>query len=482
MGRALEFEHGRSVVRHELFQEAMGVMNRLGEELVGVDARLMAESLRLAEERHKLKVAINLGRHQRELDNAKAEASLATSREACSRALEEAREADRRRKAAEKRAKAHEEVDRWVAKVCAGLEGRHDLKLQLAETEAAGRAAALRPRLAEVERREGATVAALVTAQAELASAHAELLSLQKRVADAEAIAWQNREEVLQQQTLEHEHAPMLQGLRNRANTALGHICDENAPHPHTDDYASHLRFFTEVVTRLENRSERARQLVEERSRSLLGHAFSHVFSHLQNTYQDIDFDAAIAPVPHAIRGYCTPDEAIHGKETKNERKAEASAQATEERANTADENQAAEENESTRADEDILAGEESARATSSVAPEEQARPAEASSAAPEDTDNARIPSSSVQTEEIHTGSKEPQASLLTIPEEVPATSVDVHVVEEKETQAVTDDIATEIPQPAALETVIQEVVKTLTDTPQPKAEESLLQETEVQS
>nr|XP_020174170.1 vicilin-like seed storage protein At2g18540 [Aegilops tauschii subsp. strangulata] len=251
MGHALEFEHGRSVVRHELFQEAMGAMNQLGEELAGVDARLMAESLRLAEERHKLKVAINLGRHQRELDNAKAGASLATSREACSRALEEAREADRRHEAAEKRAaglallrgtpaeeeeirrreealaleavehslelqrletrerqvaqaedvvgareaKAQEEVDRRVAEVCAGLEGRHDLELQLAETEAAGRATALRPRLAEVERREEATAAALVMAQAELAFTRAEMLSLQKRVADAEAIARQNREE-----------------------------------------------------------------------------------------------------------------------------------------------------------------------------------------------------------------------------------------------------------------------------------------------
>ena len=103
VGRALEFEHGRSVVRHELFQEAMGAMNQLGEELAGVDARLEAEGLRLAEEWHKLKVAMNLSRRQRDLDNAKAEASLKVSYEACSRALEEAREADRRREAAEKR-------------------------------------------------------------------------------------------------------------------------------------------------------------------------------------------------------------------------------------------------------------------------------------------------------------------------------------------------------------------------------------------
>ena len=62
----------------------MGAMSRLGEELAGVDARLEAKGLRLAEEWHRLKVAINLGRHQRELENTKAEASLATSREASS--------------------------------------------------------------------------------------------------------------------------------------------------------------------------------------------------------------------------------------------------------------------------------------------------------------------------------------------------------------------------------------------------------------
>ena len=102
----------RSVIRHELFQEAMGAMNQLGEELVDVDARLVAEGLRLVEERRKLKVAINLGRHQHELDNTKAEASLEVCREACSRALEEAREADRRREAAEKRAW---ELQAWSA-------------------------------------------------------------------------------------------------------------------------------------------------------------------------------------------------------------------------------------------------------------------------------------------------------------------------------------------------------------------------------
>ena len=95
----------------------------------------------------------------------------------------------------------------------------------------------------------------------------------------------------------------MLQDLRNRANTALGHICDVDAPAPHSNDYASHLTFFTEVVTRLEARSARARQLVEERGRGLLERAFSRVFSHLLNADPNFDFDAAIAPVPTAVRG-----------------------------------------------------------------------------------------------------------------------------------------------------------------------------------
>ena len=59
-----------------------------------------------------------------------------------------------------------------------------------------------------------------------------------------------------------------------------------------------------------------------------------------------------------------------------------------------------------------------------------------------------QIPQSPVQTKEIHTGSDEPQASLLTIPEDIPPTSTDVNATEEMETQAATEDIATEIPQP----------------------------------
>ena len=80
----------RRALRQEFLQGAADAVSRIGAELAGEDARLEAEGLRLAEERRKLKVAITLARHQRDLENAKAEASLAASREACSQAAEEA--------------------------------------------------------------------------------------------------------------------------------------------------------------------------------------------------------------------------------------------------------------------------------------------------------------------------------------------------------------------------------------------------------
>ena len=96
----------------------------------------------------------------------------------------------------------------------------------------------------------------------------------------------------------------MLRGLRTRANKALGTICDEHAAHPHAKDYAGHLCFFADVVTRLESRAERDCELVDEKSRGLLGRAFSRVFSHLLNTNPNFDFAATIAPVPMVVRGH----------------------------------------------------------------------------------------------------------------------------------------------------------------------------------
>ena len=100
LGRAQE----RSAVRQKFLQRAADAVSQLGAELAAEDARLEAEGLRLVEERRKLKAVVGLARHQRDLENAKAEASLAASREACSRALKEAQEADKRREAAEERA------------------------------------------------------------------------------------------------------------------------------------------------------------------------------------------------------------------------------------------------------------------------------------------------------------------------------------------------------------------------------------------
>ena len=95
----------RIVIRQEFLRKAMDAMGQLGGELADVDACLEAEGLRLVEERRKLKVAVSLARHQRDLDNAKVEASLVASRKACSRAIEEAREVDQRREITEKSSK-----------------------------------------------------------------------------------------------------------------------------------------------------------------------------------------------------------------------------------------------------------------------------------------------------------------------------------------------------------------------------------------
>ena len=82
----------------------------------------------------------------------------------------------------------------------------------------------------------------------------------------------------------------------------MGTICDEGAPHPHETDFASHLNFFTNIMTHLENRAARNRELVVERSRGLLGRAFSRVFSHLLNCDPHFNFDAVLAPVPSVIQ------------------------------------------------------------------------------------------------------------------------------------------------------------------------------------
>ena len=75
-------------------------------------------------------------------------------------------------------------------------------------------------------------------------------------------------------------------------------VCEQSISHPHEADDASHLRFFTEIVTRLEDRATRARELVEEISQGLLRRVFSCVFGHLLNLDTHFDFDDVIAPMP----------------------------------------------------------------------------------------------------------------------------------------------------------------------------------------
>ena len=102
------------------------------------------------------------------------------------------------------------EIDHRVAEARAGLEREYEERLELVKAEAAGRTAALRTKLTEATQRAEATATALSTAQAELASSHTELLLLQWRVDDAEAVALRNADEIRQRQTLEHMHGPML--------------------------------------------------------------------------------------------------------------------------------------------------------------------------------------------------------------------------------------------------------------------------------
>ena len=84
----------RRALHEEFLRRTADAVSRIRTELAAEDVRLEAEGLRLTEERRKLKVAIALARHQRDLENAKAEVLLAASREPYSQAVEEAREAD----------------------------------------------------------------------------------------------------------------------------------------------------------------------------------------------------------------------------------------------------------------------------------------------------------------------------------------------------------------------------------------------------
>ena len=189
-----------------------------------------------------------------------------------------------------------------MAKARAELAEGHCLDLELLKAEFEGRTSVLRTELQAVKQREGAAREALASSESALDSARAEISSLRKQAEDTASLLEKASSEKSRRLTLEREHGSMLQGLRVRANNALGAICDESAPHPHENDYASHLNFLANIVTILEARVARSRKLVVERSRGLLGRMFSRVFSYLLNRDPHFDFDVALVPMPPVIQ------------------------------------------------------------------------------------------------------------------------------------------------------------------------------------
>ena len=122
-------------------------------------------------------------------------------------------------------------------------------RLELVRTKAEGRTTVLRTKLEEAMWRVDALQAALEAAQGESTTSHAEVLLLRQWVVEAEAIARQNADEMRQRRLLEHEHAPMLTTLRERANTALGDICEAAVGEPRAINYTGNLQFFTDIMT-----------------------------------------------------------------------------------------------------------------------------------------------------------------------------------------------------------------------------------------
>jgi hypothetical protein len=167
----------------------------------------------------------------------------------------------------------------------------HNLKLEELRVEAEGRRSALKKGIDVLGQRE-------MDAREARDSAQAKLSSLQQQIADAESLVKKAAEEDKRRRTMRHMRSSMLEDLMNRTNRALGTICEERIEQPHENYDASYLSFFTQVVTRIEDRAARTRLLVEERSRELLGRVFSRVFSNLFSLDPHFDFNTLITPVP----------------------------------------------------------------------------------------------------------------------------------------------------------------------------------------
>jgi hypothetical protein len=188
-------------------------------------------------------------------------------------------------------ARIQQEVDQRVGRAREALARESRQKLKELQVEAEGRTAALRKEVAALGQQE-------IDAREARDSAQAELSLLQKQIADAESLVSKATEEESSRRTLRHMRFSMLEVLMTKANRALDAICEESIERSHGDDDADYLRFFTQVMTCIEDQAMRTRQLVKERSRGLLGRAFSRVFSNLFSSNPHFDFNTLIAPVP----------------------------------------------------------------------------------------------------------------------------------------------------------------------------------------
>ncbi|KAE8817848.1 hypothetical protein D1007_04468 [Hordeum vulgare] len=94
----------------------------------------------------------------------------------------------------------------------------------------------------------------------------------------------------------------MFQGLERWECRALGSIYGGSISSPIIPDDAGYLDFFTKVPEWVEAGAEQVGVLIEDEIRNLMSKAPMHVFSNLLHVDPHFDFEAAMAPVPRAIR------------------------------------------------------------------------------------------------------------------------------------------------------------------------------------
>ena len=124
-----------------------------------------------------------------------------------------------------------------------------------------------------------------------------------QRVEDISASAALSPAEAAHARGMRRVRSEMLTALGNRANGALRELLGSGVDDPLAVDDACYLRFFSEVVARLEGQVTMARQLVEEQSRDVLRRAVTCIFRTLLRLDPRSDFRALLEPVPDVLAG-----------------------------------------------------------------------------------------------------------------------------------------------------------------------------------